>query len=151
MNLSEETDVEEMISREQIKILAEAALQARANAYAPYSHYAVGAALLTKDGKVYCGCNVENASYGGTTCAERTAIFKAVSEGQRDFTAIAIAGGMAGHTPQDFAYPCGICRQVMQEFCDSDFQICVVKSEEDYQIHSLRELLPNGFGGASIQ
>lgn len=143
--------MDEMISQEQIKMLVETALQARENAHTPYSHYAVGAALLAKDGSVYCGCNIENASYGATNCAERTAFFKAVSEGQREFAAIAIAGGMAGYMPEDYAYPCGICRQVMQEFCAGDFQICVVKSAEDYQTYRLDALLPYGFGGASIR
>lgn len=140
-----------MISKQQITELAEAALKARENAYAPYSHFAVGAALLTHDGTIYCGCNVENASYGATNCAERTAFYKAVSHGQREFTAIAIAGGKEGQPLCDYIFPCGICRQVMQEFCRSDFQIFVVKRIDDYQIHSLDELLPYGFGGASIQ
>ena len=141
----------EQISKEQIQILAEAALAAREKAYAPYSHYAVGAALLTKGGSVHIGCNVENASYGATNCAERTAFFKAVSEGERDFAAIAIAGGMSGQDPEDYAYPCGVCRQVMKEFCADDFQIIVVKSTEDYQIYRLEALLPYGFGGDSIR
>lgn len=141
----------ELISREQIQMLAEAALDAREKAYTPYSHYTVGAALLTKCGVVYRGCNVENASYGATNCAERTAFFKAVSEGERAFAAIAIAGGMAGQKPEDYAYPCGVCRQVMKEFCSDDFQIIVVKSIEDYQIYRLDALLPYGFGGDSIR
>ena len=143
--------MEDLISKEQIKMLAEAALKARGNAYTPYSGYAVGAALLAENGAVYCGCNVENASYGATNCAERTAFFKAVSEGVRVFRAIAIAGGMAGQEPEDYAYPCGVCRQVMKEFCSDDFQIIVVKSAEEYQIYSLDALLPYGFGGASIR
>lgn len=143
--------MENMISKEQMKMLAEAAMKARKNAYTPYSGYAVGAALLAGDGAIYSGCNVENASYGATNCAERTAFFKAVSEGVREFRAIAIAGGMAGQEPKDYAYPCGICRQVMKEFCSDDFQILVVKSAEDYQIYSLDALLPYGFGGASIR
>ncbi len=133
------------------KNLAEAALSARANAYAPYSHYTVGAALLTKEGEILCGGNIENASYGAANCAERTAIFKAVSEGKKSFAAIAIAGGMEGAAPVDYAYPCGICRQVMQEFAGEDFQVLVVKSAEDYKEYSLGELLPYGFGGESIQ
>lgn len=141
----------EQISKEQIKMLADAALGVREKAYTPYSHYAVGAALLTKNGVVYNGCNVENASYGATNCAERTAFFKAVSEGERDFAAIAIAGGMSGQDPEDYAYPCGVCRQVMKEFCADDFQIIVVKSTEDYQIYRLDALLPYGFGGDSIR
>ncbi len=143
--------MEKIISEEQVKTLARAALQARDNAYAPYSHYQVGAALLCADGAVYTGCNVENASYGATNCAERTAFFKAVSEGKRKFTAIAIAGGMEGQNPRDYAYPCGVCRQVMQEFGGEDFLVLVIKSEAEYQIYRLKELLPYGFGGASIQ
>ncbi len=139
------------MTKEQICSLALAALAARNTAYAPYSHYTVGAALLARDGTVYCGGNIENASYGATNCAERTAFFRAVSEGQRDFTAIAIVGGMEGQEPVDYAYPCGICRQVMQEFAGADFRIYVVKNKEDYREYRLSELLPCGFGGASIQ
>lgn len=139
------------MTEQQIQDLIMAALAARGTAYAPYSHYAVGAALLVENGDIYCGCNIENASYGATNCAERTAFFKAVSEGWRRFTAIAIAGGMEGHEPVDYAYPCGICRQVMQEFCGPDFRIYVVKNKEDYREYKLSELLPCGFGGASIQ
>ena len=109
-----------------------------------------GAALLTADGHRYLGGNIENASYGATNCAERTAFFKAVSEGEREFTAIAIAGGISGEAPVEYAYPCGICRQVMQEFC-RDFVIYVVNSEQDYQRYTLKELLPFGFGGDAIR
>ena len=130
--------------------LIKKALEARRNAYVPYSGYQVGAALLTADNKIYCGCNVENASYGATNCAERTAFFKAVSEGERKFEAIAIAGGLCEKTITDYAWPCGICRQVMQEFCEPDFKIIVAKSEEEYQVMSLAALLPHGFGGDSI-
>lgn len=135
----------------EIKNLIAAALAARSSAYAPYSRYTVGAALLARDGAVYCGGNIENASYGAANCAERTAFFKAVSEGKTEFLAIAVAGGMAGQEPADYAYPCGICRQVMQEFCREDFRIYVAKSIEDYREYTLCELLPCGFGGASIQ
>lgn len=131
--------------------LVRMALRAREMAYAPYSRYAVGAALLAEDGTVYCGGNIENASYGASNCAERTAFFKAVSEGKRAFLAIAIVGGIDGLEPADYAYPCGICRQVMQEFCGADFEIYVAKSETDYRVFRLDELLPFGFGGASIQ
>ena len=131
--------------------LAKAALDARKMAYAPYSHYTVGAALLTEEGDVYLGGNIENASYGATNCAERTAIFKAVSEGKRQFRAIAVAGGMENCEPVDYAYPCGICRQVMQEFAEKDFMVLVVKSAGDFRIYRLEELLPYGFGGESIQ
>lgn len=133
-----------------ISELIKKALDARQNAYVPYSHYRVGAALLTVDGRIYCGCNVENASYGATNCAERTAFFKAVSEGSRKFQAIAIAGGLEEKPVTDYAWPCGICRQVMQEFCGPEFQIIVAKSETEYQVKTLAELLPHGFGGDSI-
>lgn len=131
--------------------LIQAALAARAAAYAPYSHYTVGAALLTAEGEIYTGGNIENASYGATNCGERTAVFKAVSEGRRRFAAIAIAGGMEGEEPSDYAFPCGICRQVMKEFADADFRIIVAKSLSDYKIYGLDELLPHGFGGDSIR
>ena len=134
-----------------IEKLVKAALEARDRAYAPYSGYAVGAALLTGDDKIYLGGNIENASYGATICAERTAFFKAVSEGESSFKAIAIAGGIAGREPTDYAYPCGICRQVMQEFGSKNFQIIVVKSTEDYVIYTLEQLLPHGFGGETIR
>ena len=136
-----------MIDREALMKLA---LQVRQNAYAPYSNYQVGAAVLAADGRVFTGCNIENASYGATICAERTAIFKAVSEGVRRISAIAIAGGLSGCEPSDYAFPCGICRQVMKEFGNDGFRIYVVKSLTDYQEFDLAELLPHGFGGDSI-
>ena len=135
----------------QYQDLVRAALEARGMAYAPYSHYTVGAALLTAEGEICQGGNIENASYGATNCAERTAVFKAVSEGRRKFRAIAIAGGMEGREPVDYAYPCGICRQVMQEFAGEDFVVIVARSVSDYQVHKLKELLPYGFGGDSIR
>lgn len=131
--------------------LVKAALEARAMAYVPYSHYAVGAALLTEEGEIYRGGNIENASYGATNCAERTAIFKAVSEGRLKFAAIAIAGGMEGCEPEDYAYPCGICRQVMQEFAGKGFRVLVARSVSDCREYLLEELLPCGFGGESIK
>ncbi|MBQ8823061.1 MAG: cytidine deaminase [Lachnospiraceae bacterium] len=137
---------------EEIKNLIEEAMKYRLRAYSPYSHYKVGAALLTDTGKIYGGCNIENASYGVTNCAERTAFFKAVSEKEKDFTAIAIVGGpeeVAEHSLSDYAYPCGICRQVMMEFCRQDFQIIVARETKDYKIFTLSELLPMGFGGLS--
>ena len=140
-----------MISEQEEKVLIQQALDARKLAYAPYSGYAVGAALLTADGRTYLGGNIENASYGATNCAERTAFFKAVSEGERDFTAIAIAGGKTDEDPAEYAYPCGICRQVMQEFCREEFRIYVVKSTADYRRYTLKELLPFGFGGDAIR
>lgn len=131
--------------------LIQAVLKARKNAYAPYSHYQVGAALLTEDGEIVTGSNVENASYGAACCAERTAVFKAVSEGKRRFQRIAIAGGLEGEEPADYAYPCGICRQVLNEFGGKDFTVIVAKSIADYREYSLQELLPHGFGGEPIR
>ena len=127
------------------------ALEAREHAYVPYSHYAVGAALLSADGQVIQGCNIENASYGATNCAERTAVFQAVAQGMRKFRAIAISGGMEGRQPEDYAYPCGICRQVLQEFAEENFKVIVAKNVEDFQEYDLKELLPLGIGGGSIR
>ena len=127
------------------------ALEAREHAYVPYSHYAVGAALLSADGQVIQGCTIENASYGATNCAERTAVFQAVAQGMRKFRAIAISGGMEGRQPEDYAYPCGICRQVLQEFAEENFKVIVAKNVEDFQEYDLKELLPLGFGGGSIR
>ncbi len=131
--------------------LIKTALQMRKYSYCPYSNYAVGAALLTDSGEVFTGCNIENASYPASCCAERTAIFKAVSSGHTKFKAIAIVGGKKGEAPTDFAYPCGVCRQVMSEFCDEDFQITVAKSETNYQTFTLGELLPQSFGKNSLK
>lgn len=129
-----------------IKELIRQALEARQAAYAPYSEFKVGAALLTKEGKIYKGCNIENAGYTPTNCAERTAFFKAVSEGERDFVAIAIVGGK-GAAPVDYAYPCGVCRQVMMEFCNpKTFRVITAISEDEYLDRSLEEMLPFGFG-----
>ena len=140
-----------VITKEIVTSLIEAADKARGYAYAPYSCYQVGAALLSADGSVFTGCNVENASYGATNCAERTAFFKAISEGQSQFRAIAIVGGCKGKEIEEFAYPCGVCRQVMQEFCTPDFTVIVAKGIKDYHQLSLAELLPHGFGGEAIR
>lgn len=118
--------------------------------YTPYSHFKVGAALLAKDGKVYTGCNIENAAFSPTNCAERTAFFKAVSEGVKEFDAICVIGGKEGILTE-YASPCGVCRQVMMEFCDPDtFQIILAKSKEEYKIYTLKEMLPLGFGQANL-
>ena len=123
------------------------AYEAKENSYAPYSGFHVGAALLSSDGAIYRGCNIENAAYSPTNCAERTAFFKAVSEGVREFKAIAIAGDA-----QDYLAPCGVCRQVMAEFCDAEkFQIILARSLTDYKIFTLAELLPELFGPKSLQ
>lgn len=130
--------------------LIQAALDARKYSYSPYSGYRVGAALLAADGTVYTGCNIENAAFSPTICAERTAFFKAVSEGKREFCAIAIAGSPDGEVTQ-FSWPCGVCRQVMAEFCDPKrFTVIVAKSEEVYEKRTLEELLPKGFGPGNL-
>ena len=126
--------------------LLKGAMEAREHAYTPYSHFHVGAALLTKAGKVYQGCNIENAAYTPSNCAERTAFFKAVSEGVLEFDAICIVGGMNKELNK-YAAPCGVCRQVMMEFCDpEEFQIILATSKKQYEIFPLKELLPLGFG-----
>ena len=123
--------------------LIDDAEKARKNAYAPYSKFSVGAALLTKNGKIYTGCNIENASFSPTNCAERTAFFKAVSEGEREFEAIAVVGGKEGEA-SGFCTPCGVCRQVMLEFCEQDFKI-VLKYTNGEKIYLLSELIPAAF------
>lgn len=126
--------------------LIRAAIEARRRAYTPYSHYQVGAALLTEGGKLYRGCNIENAAFSPTCCAERTAFFKAVSEGETRFSAIAIVAGPEGELLKP-PTPCGVCRQVMMEFCDPEtFRILLAQGPEDYRSFTLRELLPLGFG-----
>lgn len=127
------------------KELIKEALAAREFAYTPYSKFNVGAALFCKNGRVFRGCNIESASYTPTNCAERTAFFKAVSEGEREFSAIAIVGGPAGAPPADFCYPCGVCRQVMAEFCGRDFKVYIAKSESEIREYSLDEIIPFAF------
>lgn len=130
--------------------LIKAAIHAREYAYAPYSKFKVGAALLGRSGKLYTGCNIENAAYGPSNCAERTAFFKAVSEGEREFDAIAIIGGY-DQKIDGYAFPCGVCRQVMMEFCQpKSFEIITAKSEQDYKKYSLEQLLPEGFGPSNL-
>ena len=133
-----------------VRLLIKEAYEAQKYAYVPYSHFRVGAALLCSNGAVYRGCNIENASYGATNCAERTAFFKAVSEGAREFKAIAIAGGREGQEPEEYCYPCGICRQVMQEFAGPDFTVYVVKNQTEYRELTLEELLPYSFGKEAL-
>ena len=140
-----------MLDNELRNRLIDSALEARKNAYAPYSGYYVGAALLCSGGDIATGCNVENASYGATNCAERTAVFKAVSEGKQRFTAIAIAGGKDREQASDYAYPCGVCRQVLREFCvPEDMIVIVCRSRDDYKEMRLAELLPNSFGPENL-
>lgn len=127
------------------KELVQAALAAREKAYAPYSGFLVGAALLAENGKIYPGCNVENAAFGPSNCAERTAVFSAVCDGQRHFRMLAVAGGKAGE-PLAACFPCGVCRQVLSEFCGPDFPVLVVSSDDGaYQTYTLQELLPCHF------
>ena len=124
--------------------LIELAKAAMARAYAPYSGFQVGAALLCADGTVFTGCNIENAAFSPTNCAERTAIFKAVSEGRRDFSALAVCGGKGGRVT-DFCPPCGMCRQVIREFCRPDFPVYIAGPEGQYQTRTLSQLLPDSF------
>lgn len=133
------------------KQLMEQAYKAREHAYAPYSGFQVGAALLAKSGKIYQGCNIENASYGAANCAERTAVFKAVSEGETDFEAIAIVGGKEGAHTGDMCAPCGICRQVLREFCFPDtFRVVLENGKGECKAYLLKELLPLSFGPENL-
>ena len=133
-----------MIDANVISGLCQKAIDMRSESYAPYSDFLVGSAVLTEDGKVFTGCNIENSAFGPSNCAERTAIFKAVSEGCRDFAAIAIAGGKRDGELQ-YCTPCGVCRQVMREFCKPSFKIYLAKSADDYKEFTLGELLPESF------
>ena len=122
------------------------ALDARKKSYSPYSGFAVGAALLCRNGKVYTGCNIENSAFSPTVCAERTAFFKALSEGEKEFVKIAVVGGKSENEfPENYCPPCGVCRQVMKEFCTDDFEVIMAKSAEDYMVITLNEILPAGF------
>ena len=129
--------------------LVQKAIEMTKMSYVPYSHFHVGEALLDKNGKVWTGCNIENATFGATNCAERTAIFKAVSDGAREFTAIAIVGGPEDSNGNvvlnDFCPPCGICRQVLSEFCDKDFKIILANGKGEQKVFTLAELLPESF------
>ena len=132
-----------MINRED---LIKAAMEAKEHAYVPYSKFRVGAALLTKEGKIYQGCNIENAGYTPTNCAERTAFFKAVYEGERNFEAIAVNGDA-----DDYLYPCGVCRQVMAEFCTPDFKVFVSKKNGEDLEFTLAEIFPGAFTPAELE
>lgn len=125
------------------KKLVQKAAEAMSYAYSPYSGFCVGAALLCKSGRIYTGCNIENISFSATNCAERTAFFKALSEGENEFCAIAVVGGKNGK-PEDHCMPCGICRQVMAEFCSEDFEIVTAK-DDDIRVYTLSGLLPKAF------
>ena len=130
--------------------LIEMAFAARENAYTPYSHFRVGAALLCKNGKIYTGCNIENAAYSVANCAERTALFKAVSEGEREFEAIAVVGSLEGEENRIITAPCGVCRQALYEFGGDDLLVIMAKSPKDYVERRLGDLLTLGFGPANL-
>ena len=130
--------------------LVEYATEAMKKAYVPYSGFYVGAALLTRDGKVYTGCNIENSAFTPTNCAERTAFFKAVSEGERDFVSIAVVGGKGG-VIENFTAPCGVCRQVMREFCDPDEFEIILSNGEKIKSFLLKDLLPMSFGPSDLE
>ena len=132
------------LKEETIKDLISKAIKMLEYSYVPYSRFHVGAALLANNGTIYTGCNIENAAYGPSNCAERTAVFKAVSEGVKEFEAIAVVGGPDGKI-KDFCPPCGVCRQVFAEFCYKDFPVILAKSQNDYRIFRLEELLPESF------
>jgi len=139
------------MEEKQISRLIETAIHQLEFSYAPYSHFKVGAALLSADGSIYGGCNIENAAYTPSNCAERTAFFKAVSEGNRDFQAICIVGGKEGNLTE-YAPPCGVCRQVMMEFCNPEtFSVILAVSPAQYEIFRLKELLPMGFGPGNLK
>ncbi|MCH4193505.1 MAG: cytidine deaminase [Butyrivibrio sp.] len=138
------------LSEEKIQELIREASKMLMRSYIPYSHFAVGAALLCEDGRIYTGCNIENAAFTPSNCAERTAFFKAVSEGEMKFTAIAIIGGK-NRKVTDFCAPCGVCRQVMMEFCNPQtFQVITAKSQDEYRIDTLAQVLPDGFGPGNL-
>lgn len=130
--------------------LIRAAFAAREKAYTPYSHFKVGAALLAKDGRVFTGCNIENATFTPTNCAERTALFKAVSEGVTAFSMIAVVGSKEGEQNTLVTSPCGVCRQALYEFCGPEMPVLMAKSEDDFLEMTLGELLPLGFGPANL-
>lgn len=139
------------LSEDMVKEMIHTAIEQLNYSYTPYSNFKVGAALLAKNGTVYTGCNIENAGYTPTNCAERTAFFKAVSEGVREFDAVCVVGGKNG-VLTEYAAPCGVCRQVMMEFCDpKEFQVILAVNEEHYQIYTLEELFPMGFGPGNLK
>ena len=156
---TEKNTAERIASREwlpEYDKLTEAAIAMRRKSYVPYSHYAVGAALLAEDGTVYTGCNVENAAYPVGICAERTAYAKAVSEGCRSFRALVIAGAADTKKGSDFCAPCGMCRQFIREFCAEDFPVILVRTDDagdiaEYKIYELRELLADSFGPDNLK
>ncbi len=139
------------MEKAKIQALIRKAFEGQKFAYTPYSHFCVGAALRAKDGRVYTGCNIENAGYTPTNCAERTALFKAVSEGVREFDAIAIVGSRQGEVNTLVTGPCGVCRQALYEFGGDALTVIMAKTEEDYIVTTLGALLPYGFGPANLE
>ena len=131
--------------------LVRLAKEARNRAYVPYSGFSVGAALLCSDGTIYQGCNIENAAFGPTICAERVAFFKAIYDGKREFAAIAVAGGKAGEEVSGLFPPCGVCRQVMREFCDLDFKLYMARENDQFETRTLDEMLPSSFSPADLR
>lgn len=141
------------ISNDVIRSMINMALDARKKSYSPYSNFAVGAALLTLDGEIITGCNIENAAFSPGNCAERTAVFKAISEGYKGFSAIAIVGGKASENEiPDYVSPCGMCRQVLREFVNpEEFYVIMAKNDEDYIVKTLEELFPMSFGPDNLK
>lgn len=140
------------MNKSEIQNLIQSAIESREKAYVPYSNFAVGAALLTNGGKIYNGCNIENASYTPTNCAERTAVFKAVSEGEKEFVAIAVVGGHKDEGIRELIFPCGVCRQVLVEFCDpKKFKVFIAKNVDDYEEYLLEDILPKSFSPKNLE
>lgn len=139
------------MTKKDYRDLIAAAIEAMGKAYVPYSHFHVGAALETREGKIYQGCNIENAAYTPTNCAERTAFFRAVFEGEREFSRICVVGGLHGKLT-DYTAPCGVCRQVMMEFGRyEEFEVIIAKSLGDYKVYRLKDILPEGFGPGNLK
>lgn len=139
------------MTKKDYRDLIAAAIEAMGKAYVPYSHFHVGAALETREGKIYQGCNIENAAYTPTNCAERTAFFRAVFEGEREFSRICVVGGLNGELT-GYTAPCGVCRQVMMEFGRyEEFEVIIAKSLEDYKVYRLKDILPEGFGPGNLK
>ncbi len=147
-------DIQNELSQEELHTLIQGAITGRERAYVPYSHFAVGAGLLTQSGELFVGCNIESCSYTPTNCAERTAFFSAIASGHRKFKAIAIVGAPEGESLglYELCAPCGVCRQVMREFGDPErFIVCLARGLEDYQLYYLKDILPLGFGPESLE
>ena len=139
------------LTQQEMDLLLDKAQEARDHSYAPYSKYNVGAALMTADGQIYQGCNIENAAFGPTICAERVAMFKAVYDGERDFEAIAVVGGRAGQEITGLFPPCGVCRQVLREFCGLDFKLYLGKENNEFIETTLGDMLPYSFSATDMK